>query len=110
MNEHQISVQEVKKKLDSMQIILIDVREPYENMIAKIEGSILIPLKELPGKLIEIKNIAKDKDKDIVVYCHHGFRSSFAAELLRRNGIKVRSMSGGIDEWSRKVDSSVKVY
>lgn len=109
MNEFQITVEETKKKLDSGKIVLIDVREEWENKIAKIDGSLLIPLRQLPGKIDEIKKLAKDKE--IVAYCHHGNRSAFAAELLRKNGIKnARTMTGGIEDWSRKIDDNIARY
>ena len=107
--DFQITVEETKKKLDAGKIVLIDVREIWENKLAKIEGSLLIPLKQLPSKINEIKKIAKGRE--IVAYCHHGNRSAFAAELLRRNGIKnARTMSGGIEDWSRKIDDKIARY
>lgn len=109
MDEFQITVEETKKKLDAGKIVLIDVREEWENKLTKIDGSLLIPLRQLPGKINEIKKIAKGKE--IVAYCHHGNRSAFAAELLRRNGIKnARTMSGGIEDWSRKIDNKIARY
>ncbi len=107
--DFQITVEETKKKLDAGKIVLIDVREEWENKLTKIDGSLLIPLRQLPYKINEIKKLAKEKD--IVVYCHHGNRSAFAAELLRRNRIKnARTMSGGIEDWSRKIDDKIARY
>ncbi len=109
MDEFQITVEEVKNKLDARKIVLIDVREEWENKLAKIDGSLLMPLRQLPSKINEIKKIAKGKE--VVAYCHYGNRSSFAAELLRKNGIKnARTMSGGIEGWSRKIDDKVARY
>ena len=121
MDEFQISVEETSKKLKEGKILLIDVREQDEARIAKIEGSKLIPLRDLPAKTDEIrkllekasasqafeKSLSKNCDKEVVVYCHHGYRSSFGAEFLRKNGIKARNMAGGIDEWSKKIDKKV---
>ena len=78
---------------------LLDVREPYEYNITHIEGSKLIPLRELASKINDIP-----KDKEIIVYCHHGYRSFFAAQFLMQNGFDARSMTGGIEAWSLEVE------
>ncbi|HEY0972221.1 MAG TPA: molybdopterin-synthase adenylyltransferase MoeB [Gemmatimonadales bacterium] len=85
---------------------LLDVREPYEHRIARLEGAELVPLGEVPeaaGRL--------DRERDLVVYCHHGMRSHAAAEYLRTQGFRrVRNLTGGIDRWSREVDPGVPRY
>ena len=87
-------------------IDLIDVREPYEWQIARIDGARLVPLRALPAELP-----AMDREREIVVYCHHGMRSAAAAELLRRSGFtRVRNLAGGIDRWSADVDPRVPRY
>lgn len=87
-------------------IFLLDVREPYEAAIAKIPGGHLIPLGEVPQRLREV-----DRKRTIVVYCHHGIRSSYACSFLRDAGFEdVRNLSGGIDAWSARVDGSVPRY
>jgi adenylyltransferase/sulfurtransferase len=87
-------------------IILIDVREPHEWNYARIGGARLIPLGRLAGVVGSI-----GKDSDVVVYCHHGMRSDAAAHLLRDAGVRrVRNLVGGIDRWSREVDSTVPRY
>lgn len=87
-------------------IDLIDVREPYEWRIARIEGARLIPLAQLGAKLGEL-----DRGRDIVLYCHHGFRSLTAGEFLVAQGFtRVWNLSGGIDRWSAEVDPSVATY
>src|SRR5262249_51785969 len=87
-------------------LLMLDVREPFEWEIAHIEGARLIPLGELPGRLREI-----DGHADIVAYCHRGTRSRRAAELLRAAGFsKVRNLTGGIDAWSAEVDPSIPRY
>ena len=87
---------------------LIDVREEEEFNICRLEWAELIPLamlaQEVPKRLI-------DKDKPVVVYCHHGLRSSYAAEYLRSQGYEnVYNLTGGIDAWSDLVDPSVPRY
>ena len=102
----EISAQEVKKKFDKKEdFLLIDVRELWENGIAHIKGSRLIPLAELGQKLKDLP-----KDKEIITHCHLGHRSMQAAVFLRKNGFNSRSMKGGIDAWSLQVDKKVPRY
>jgi adenylyltransferase/sulfurtransferase len=85
---------------------LIDVREPHEWQMARLEGAILIPLRELPGHLSEIPT-----DRAVVVYCHHGVRSLHAVNYLRGEGLTTAtSLRGGIDAWSREIDGDVARY
>ena len=87
-------------------LLLLDVREPREAEIARIEGARLIPLRELPGRMGELPGHA-----EIVTHCHHGQRSLKAREILVGAGFQnVRSLAGGIDAWSRDVDSDVPRY
>jgi adenylyltransferase/sulfurtransferase len=87
-------------------LLLLDVREPFEWEIARIEGARLIPLGELPARVREL-----DGHAEIVAYCHHGVRSRRAAEILRAAGFaNVRSLAGGIDAWSTGVDRSIARY
>jgi adenylyltransferase/sulfurtransferase len=102
-----ITVRELKDRLDKGdKIFLLDVREPWEYSMAKIEGSELIPLGTLPQSLDKI-----DKDAEIVAYCHHGMRSADAAGFLLQQGYpKVKNLVGGIDAWSIQVDPNVPRY
>jgi adenylyltransferase/sulfurtransferase len=85
---------------------LLDVRSLEETKICNLDNSILIPLPELEKRLDEL-----DKNEDIVVYCHAGVRSNYAAHLMRRNGFrKVRNLSGGITAWALDVDRSMPRY
>jgi adenylyltransferase/sulfurtransferase len=87
-------------------IDLIDVREPYEWRIARIEGARLIPLGRIGASASEIA-----RDRDVVLYCHHGARSHAAGEELVAQGFdRVWNLSGGIDRWSAEVDPSVPTY
>jgi len=57
------------------------------------------------------KNIDKiPKNKEIVIYCHHGNRSFEAAKILAEKGFNVKSLVGGIDAWSRLVDKNIPQY
>lgn len=101
-----IAVEEVKRKLDGGEdVIILDVREPYEYKHANI-GGLLIPLGVLPVRMHEI-----EKDKEILVLCHHGNRSGRATEFLIKSGFpKVRNILGGIEAWSMRIDPSVPRY
>jgi adenylyltransferase/sulfurtransferase len=98
---------EVKRKQDNGEkFLLLDVREPHEYQIARIPGSTLIPLGQLPARLNEL-----DKNAEIVAHCKMGGRSQQAVDLMKQNGFtNVRNMTGGITAWSDKVDKSVPKY
>jgi len=85
---------------------LIDVREPYELDIARIEGARLIPLATLTDALRTL-----DSARDIVVHCRSGQRSAKAVRQLQAAGFrKVWNLAGGILRWSDDVDPSVPKY
>ena len=87
-------------------LVVVDVRESYESEICSIEGSVLIPLGSLPGRLAEL-----DGHAEIVTYCHHGMRSMQALQILRAAGFpNVRSLRGGIDAWADDVDTDMAKY
>ncbi|MCC6235521.1 MAG: hypothetical protein IT580_22995 [Verrucomicrobiales bacterium] len=87
---------------------LLDVREPEEHAFAALPESRLIPLGELPARLEELEDW---RDREIVVYCHHGVRSLHAIEELRLAGFaRLQNLRGGIDRWSLEVDPSVPRY
>ena len=102
-----ISVAELKRKRDvAAPFTLLDVREPYEYELARIEGAKLIPLHDVAARLDEIGCAS-----DVVVYCHAGVRSASAVELLQRAGFdNVYNLAGGIDAWSREIDPAVPRY
>ncbi|HEU0275820.1 MAG TPA: molybdopterin-synthase adenylyltransferase MoeB [Candidatus Udaeobacter sp.] len=85
---------------------LIDVREPFEYEIARIDGSKLIPLGEITERLGEL-----ERDRPIVVHCHSGMRSAQAVRLLQQRGFtKVYNLEGGIEAWSDQIDPDVPKY
>jgi adenylyltransferase/sulfurtransferase len=86
-------------------ILLIDVREPYEWEISRIDGARLIPLGELAGALATL-----DGTRDVVVYCRTGRRSADAALQLRAAGFRASSLAGGILRWSDDVDPTIAKY
>lgn len=86
--------------------VLLDVREPHEWEIVRIERARLIPLGDLPRRLGELNGHSR-----IVTYCHHGGRSMQALEILRGAGFQdVRSLAGGIDAWAREVEPEMARY
>lgn len=103
----ELSVQEVKQRLDddSSAFSFIDCREQVEYDAARIDGATLIPMNEIPGRVSEI-----DKDKPVIIHCHHGGRSYRVMEYLRSQGYQAINMAGGIDAWSLEIDSSVPRY
>ena len=86
--------------------VLLDVRTPVEHQTSKLENSLLMPLQTLPRRFDEL-----DRNRDIVVYCHHGNRSAHAVDFLRRMGFdNTFNLVGGIDAWSKRIDPSVPQY
>jgi len=102
-----ITVRDLKDRLDKGDtIFLLDVREPHEYSMAKIEGSVLIPLGELPTSLDKLNS-----NDEIVALCHRGMRSADAVGFLMQQGFSnVKNLIGGIDAWSVEVDSEVPRY
>jgi sulfur-carrier protein adenylyltransferase/sulfurtransferase len=106
-NATEISVVELKRKMDAHEpFFLLDVREPNEYQIAKIPGSTLIPLGEVARRYQELP-----ADKEIIVQCKMGGRSARAAAFLREHGFThVKNLTGGILDWSSKIDPTVPKY
>jgi adenylyltransferase/sulfurtransferase len=104
---NEVDVAALQDKLASdKRCILLDVREPFEWEVARVEGAQLIPLGQLPARLSEL-----DRDREIFVMCHSGMRSAQAAEFLRSAGFaKVANVAGGIDAWSAQIDPDVPRY
>ncbi len=102
-----ITVQELKQRLDAGdKIVLVDVREPWEYSMAKIEGAMLIPLGTIPQSLDKL-----DRNAEIVCHCHRGMRSADATTFLHQQGFKsVKNLVGGIDAWSVHIDPNVPRY
>lgn len=105
----QISPRELAISLENgHQIRLVDVRQPWENQLARLPESLHIPLNELPTRVREIVRLP---GVTVVVYCHHGVRSLSAANYLEKLGFaNVKSLAGGIDAWSCEIDPAVPRY
>lgn len=102
----EIDVQEANRLLQSGEAKLIDVREPYENDICKIEGSTLIPMNTIPSNLDKVPDSGP-----VLLCCHHGSRSMQVTQYLRQNGYaNAINVAGGIDAWAREIDPSMQRY
>jgi adenylyltransferase/sulfurtransferase len=101
-----MSVSQLKARLEKGgDVFLLDVREPFEYEIANLKGA-LIPLGELPARFDEL-----DKNREIVVYCHHGNRSRYAAQFLQQQGFRsVTNLAGGIEAWASEIDAKMPHY
>ena len=102
-----MSPHELKRKMNAGEPFkLIDVREPFEYEIARIDGAKLIPLGEITERIDEL-----EREQPIVVHCHSGKRSAQAVQLLLQRGFtKVYNLEGGIDAWSDQIDPNVPKY
>ena len=114
MLDYEITPQELSQLLTSSngdggaeKPVLLDVREPVEYQTARIEGSFLIPMGEIPQRAFN----ELDPEAYIVTICHAGVRSMNVAVWLRNQGFeRVQSLRGGIDAWSTQVDPNVPRY
>jgi rhodanese-related sulfurtransferase len=106
--EFEITPEELKSKLDGgAELTILDCREAWEYQTAHIEPSTLIPMDQIPARV----NQELDPEDHIVVVCHHGVRSANVTAWLQQQGFeRVQSLRGGIDRWSRVIDSSVPLY
>lgn len=106
---YEIEPAEAAKQLASKQALLLDVREPEEFALAHLENSVLMPMQSIPPQLQRVEQMADENP--LLVLCHHGVRSLQVVAWLRGQGIEnCYSISGGIDRWSRELDSAVPRY
>jgi rhodanese-related sulfurtransferase len=106
----EISPRDVQQRLaEGEKLFLIDVREPNEFALARIEGGELIPMRTVPAELSRLDGQADQGT--LIVYCHHGVRSLNVVNWLRQQGVDgCQSMAGGIDRWSIEIDPTVPRY
>lgn len=91
--------------------LLLDVREPWEFELARIEHSVNIPMSTLASRVEEVRTLQQAATGPVVVICHHGMRSMQCAQFLSKQGLDhLINLSGGIDAWSARVDPSVPQY
>ncbi len=86
--------------------LLLDVRELWEFEYCNIEGSVLIPMGELPAKIDTL-----DRQQDIIMICHHGIRSRQMGYYMEQAGFKhITNLEGGVEQWAEDVDATMKRY
>jgi sulfur-carrier protein adenylyltransferase/sulfurtransferase len=102
-----IAVEQVKAMLDRKEdFVFVDVRDPDERAICKIEGTQSIPLPDLPQRFKELP-----KDKLIVLHCKMGGRSSRALKFLRSQGYgRLKNLDGGINAWAKRIEPNMPRY
>ncbi len=102
-----ISVAELETMLkEGKAPAVLDVREEWETRLAPFAGATWIPMGQIPARLQEL-----NKTRETVVICHHGIRSWRVAKFLESEGFEnVINLAGGIDAWSKEIDSSIPLY
>lgn len=101
-----ITPQDLKARLDRHEtLVLLDVRENWETALCRLDNATHIPVEE-----IELRTAELDPADEIVVYCHHGVRSAAVADFLRQQGFKAVNLQGGVDQWARSIDPTMKRY
>jgi adenylyltransferase/sulfurtransferase len=105
--EFQITADALKEKIDAGQeLVLLDVREPMEWEIARLDGAVLMPVAQVPARVNELNTA-----DEIVVYCKTGVRSGRITNFLRDLGFrKVKNLVGGIDDWAERVEPEMPRY
>lgn len=96
----ELTAKEAKKIIDEKKPLILDVRTPNEYYGGHIEGAKLIPLQQLVERVSELDAW---KDKDVLVYCRSGNRSTVASQILIKNGFKkLYNLRPGILGWQRE--------
>ena len=104
----EISVEQARDLLAAKagRSFLLDVREPYEVEICRIEGGVQIPMRQVPARLGELP-----RDRHLLVICHHGDRSRRVAGYLRSQGFPaVSNVQGGMAAWAERLDPAMRRY
>jgi rhodanese-related sulfurtransferase len=105
--DYEISATEAAVLLKEKRARFIDVREPWEFETARIGGSVLISMGDVPSRAHQ----ELDPDERLVIVCHHGQRSLNVAVWLRNQGFEqAQSLQGGIEAWASEVDPAVGRY
>ena len=103
----QITAEELKRRLDSHDpITVVDVRDPWEVQICRLENSLHMPMEEIPFRIDEL-----NPEDEFVVICHQGVRSAAICDWMERQGyLRVKNLAGGLDAWARTVDPTMRRY
>ncbi|MCI0507269.1 MAG: sulfurtransferase [Gammaproteobacteria bacterium] len=103
-----LTVTQLKERLEQRneKPLLLDVREPWEFAICHIDGSRLIPMREIPGALENL-----DNEQEIIVICHTGVRSLQVCYFLQHQGFtNVKNLTGGVHAWATSIDPGMPTY
>ncbi len=102
----EFGAKELNQHLESNTPFLLDVRQPWEYELCRLENSMLIPMGQIPASINEL-----DKDRETVVICHHGIRSRQIAHYLEQAGFSdVINLNGGVSAWAKTVDTTMTTY
>ncbi len=109
----ELSARELKAHLETCQLdtgrqqpLLLDVRQPWEFDVCKIENSVSLPMSQITA---EFKTL--DFDRETVVICHHGIRSRRVGRYLEEAGFSnIINLSGGVTQWAKTVDTKMATY
>jgi thioredoxin len=95
----ELTAEQAKTFIDEKKPFILDVRTPNEYYSGYIEGAKLLPLQQLNERISELDAY---KDKDVLVYCRSGNRSTVASQILIKNGFKkLYNLRPGIAGWQR---------
>ncbi|MBF0265750.1 MAG: sulfurtransferase [Gammaproteobacteria bacterium] len=101
-----LNPRQAKKYISENQPTLLDVREEWEFNICHIDGSILIPMRDIADNLHKLNT-----SEEILVICHHGVRSRVIAGFLESRGFKKTiNLEGGLDAWADLVEPEMEKY
>lgn len=97
---------ELERHLRESEPLLLDVREPWEFEICRIEGSVNLPMSQLAQRVDEVP-----QQGEVVVICHHGIRSAQVIRFLQaQTAANLVNLDGGVDAWAREIDPAMPVY
>ena len=105
----QISAPQLKAWLDDPERgkpVLVDVRQPWEFDVCRIDGSKPVPMSAIPARFMEL-----DRNAETVVVCHHGARSYQVCMFLEHQGFtNIYNLYGGVAAWAQQVDPAMPTY
>jgi len=105
----QISAPQLKAWLDDAdraKPVLVDVRQPWEFDVCRIDGSKPLPMSAIPARFMEL-----DRNAETVVICHHGARSYQVCMFLEHQGFtNIYNLYGGVAAWAQQVDPAMPTY
>ncbi len=86
--------------------LILDVREPWEYAICRLDGAELVPMRQLPAAVDQL-----ERHRETIVVCHHGIRSFSVCRYLEQLGFtNLINLEGGVAAWARDVDPDMATY